>query len=325
VLELPRIAGVTAQDDDPQEVEAFCSGMRGRRLDLALQLFGGGRFSNPLLRRLGARRSIGLQARGAPSLDVALPYIELQNERLRLLEAVALAGARSAELAPRLCVLNRDRAELASSLPLPEAPLAVLQPGATDPRRRWPPERFAAVGDALAQAGALVVVNGSAEERPLTARVVAAMRSPAVDAGGLLSLQGLAALLARAQVVVSNDTGPLHLAHAVGAPSVGIYWLTNLVVSAPLTSVAHRPVVALRTRCPECGVENLAQRCAHDPSFVEEIPTEGVLTPALELWSASPGAAPPAPAPRRASRPPGRRPPGAARDRGVPSARDRSP
>jgi ADP-heptose:LPS heptosyltransferase len=284
VLELPRVAGVTAPDEDPREVENFCKRMRALRFDLALQLFGGGSASNPLAHRLGARLTAGLRAAGAPPLDLALPYVPLQNERLRLLEAVALVGARTADLMPRLPVLNRDRSELARALPLPEGALAVLQPGAKDPRRRWPAERFAEVGDALAREGATVVVNGSPEEAPLTRHVTQAMRAPAIDAAGRLSLGGLAALLARAQLLVSNDTGPLHLAQAIGTPTVGIYWLSNLLVSAPLRSALHRPLMAVRTRCPECDAENVQARCPHDPSFVAEVAVAAVLAPALELW-----------------------------------------
>jgi ADP-heptose:LPS heptosyltransferase len=183
-------------------------------------------------------------------------------------------------------VLERDRQELESRLALPDEPLAVLNPGASDPRRRWPPERFAAVGDALAREGAAVVVNGSHDERPLTSQVVRAMRAPAIDAGSALSLSGLAALLERARLVVSNDTGPLHLAEAVGAPTVGIYWLTNLFVSAPLVNRAHRQAFALRTRCPSCGAENIDMRCAHDESFVGDVSPEEVTAPGLELWRA---------------------------------------
>lgn len=298
VLEVPPVPGITigqSYPHDENEVEAFCEGVRERRLDLALQLFGGGRYSNPFLRRLGAGLTVGFRAAGTPALDRPLAYQPLQNERLRLLEAVALAGAHTTELDPRLPVLERDRREL-GDIPLPKAPLAVLQPGARDARRRWPAQRFAAVGDALAQAGAAVAIHGSREERELTAEVAGAMRLPALDLGGRLTLGGLAALLDRAQLLVSNDTGPLHLAHAVGTPTVGIYWLTNLLVSGPLFGARHRALLAVRTECPECRMENIETRCAHDASFVEEISVEEVKQAALELWRLNQAAPSPAPA-----------------------------
>ncbi|MDX5410564.1 MAG: glycosyltransferase family 9 protein [Thauera sp.] len=293
VVVLPPIPGVGAAPDtpcDPRAIEAFCAGLRHRRFDLAFQFFGGGRYSNPFLRRVGARHSFGPCAPGAQPLEHSMPYVDWQNERLRLLEVVALAGAHNIDLEPRLPVLPRDRAELAERVELPSAPLAVLAPGATDPRRRWPAERFAAVGDALAEAGAVVAVQGDGNERALTAGIVAAMRHPALDLGGLLSLDGLAALLERARLVVANDSGPLHLAQAVGAATVGLYWLTNLFNSAPPTVTRHRYLASCRVICPVCGEENLEHRCPHDPSFIADIGLDEVREAALALWRQEGGA-----------------------------------
>src|SRR5205807_1381925 len=68
-----------------------------------------------------------------------------------------------------------------------------------------------------------------------------------------LPLGGFAALLARAAVVVSNDTGPVHLAEAVGAPTVGLYWVGNLINGAPVDRARHRPLISWTIHCPECG------------------------------------------------------------------------
>jgi ADP-heptose:LPS heptosyltransferase len=290
VLEMPAVRGVGAPADAPQdegEVQRFVAALHARRFDLALQLYGGGRYSNPFVRRLGARLSVGLRADDAEPLDRWIRYERWRNERLRLLDVAALAGARPTELSPRLALLPRDEEALAAVGRWPaSAALVVLQPGARDERRRWPLERFAAVGDALAEAGATVLVNGSAEERGLTAAVCRAMRRPAVDLAGRLPVSGLCALLARARLALSNDTGPLHLAQALGTPSVGIYWLPNLLGAEPLVAGPRRHAVAARLACPVCGVENLERRCAHQASFVEEVGVEEVRAHALALFSA---------------------------------------
>ncbi len=329
VVVLPSVPGITAPADGVEDarVEAFCAAMRARRFALALQLYGGGRFANPLVKRLGARRAAGLCASDAEPLDVSLPYVELTNERRRLLDVVALAGARGTAAPTLLPVLDSDRAALQAGLEVPGGDIAVLQPGATDPRRRWSHQRFAALGDALAAAGASVVVQGGPDERALTAAVVQAMRRPALDAGGRLSLSGLVALLAQARLVVSNDTGPLHLADAVGTPTVGIYWHTNALVSAPTSSPRHRYAVSHRLHCPVCGAENVTARCAHDPSFVDDVPVEEVLSLALRSWQACDGRAapPPAAAPRSGARRPDPKRPDAARHPAGPSDPTRMP
>ncbi|CAL94337.1 glycosyltransferase family 9 protein [Azoarcus olearius] len=304
VVALPPIPGVGAPPGhaaDEAAIDACVEALRARAFDLAFQFHGGGRYSNPFLLRLGARHSFGLLAPGATPLPHCVPYELWQNERLRLLEVAALADARPVELEPLLPVLPRDRRELGERVELPPQPLAVLSPGATDPRRRWSVARFAAVGDALVEAGAAVAVQGDDSERGLTAAVVAAMRSPALDLGGRLSLDGLAALLARARLLVANDSGPLHLAQAVGTATVGIYWLINLFVSGPPTVTRRRYALSLRQSCPVCGRDNRHQRCEHDVSFVDDVALDEVLTPALALWqqeAARPAAHAPHPAPR---------------------------
>ncbi len=106
------------------------------------------------------------------------------------------------------------------AVPVP-AGLTIVHPGAKYPVRRWPADRFARVARDLAEAGHRVVVTGSAQERDLAAAVAGTAGLPpdAVVAGDT-DLAGLAALVARARLVVSGDTGIAHLATAYRTPSV---------------------------------------------------------------------------------------------------------
>jgi ADP-heptose:LPS heptosyltransferase len=97
------------------------------------------------------------------------------------------------------------------------------------------------------------------------------MHAPAVALAGRLGLGGLCGLLARAALLVSNDTGPLHLGLALGVPSVGIFWLTNLIEGMPLRPSALHSALSVRTRCPVCEQDNLNTRCPHDVSFVADV------------------------------------------------------
>jgi ADP-heptose:LPS heptosyltransferase len=256
----------------------FFQAMQQERFDLAFQFHGGGRFSNLFVKRLGARVTIGLKAEDAVPLDRWIPYCLFQQEYQRYLEVVALAGAVSHNAEPHLAVTDQDLAEAECVLPETKQPLAILHPGANDPGRRWPGEKFAQVGDALAQSGLQVAITGTQDERETVARVEEAMRMEKRNLCGHLSLGGLAALLARSCVVVSNDTGPLHLAHAVGARTVGIYWCFNVITAAPVSRRYHRPVISWQLNCPICGCDRSRSHCAHTASFVSNIPVEEVLT-----------------------------------------------
>jgi ADP-heptose:LPS heptosyltransferase len=272
-------------DIDPAPARYFVEDMRASGIDIAVQVYGGGLYSNPFIMQLGARLTVGMKTPDAAPLDRWVSFGELQNRRLQLLEVASLAGAATVRLGQELHVTDDDKREAAQVLnAMTERPLVVLQPGASDPRRRWPAERFAALGDILAREGALVAVNGSREEVEVVGRVLENMRHPAINLCGQLSLSGLCGVLERASLVVSNDTGPLHLALAIGTPAVGIYWLTNVLESAPLRQDHHRAAMSLRVHCPVCGMENIRERCAHDNSFVDGVTIEEASQLAVALF-----------------------------------------
>jgi ADP-heptose:LPS heptosyltransferase len=290
VVVVPPCRGVGMEpggEEDPEKLEQFFTAMAGEHFDLALQLHGGGRYSNPFTKRLGARVTAGLKTPDAVPLDRWLPYVYYQPEVWRYLEVAGLVGASPVVLEPHLTVTERDLAESLQVVEETECPLALLHPGATDPRRRWPAAKFAAVGDALAAHGTRVVVTGTAPEASLVADVVAAMHQEAENLCGCLSLGGLAGLLARCQVVVSNDSGPLHLAAAVGAATVGIYWCGNALMAAPPTRSRHRPLISWRLRCPVCGLDCTQGSCDHDASFVADVPVEEACGAVLTLLEAT--------------------------------------
>ena len=287
---VPPCPGVGQSPDDAHDaaaVDAFVDAMRAMRFDLALQIYGGGLYSNPLLRRFAARVSIGLQSPDALALDRCVHYGPLQNRRLQMLEVALLVGAGSVMIdGPELIVTARDRHEAETALPQNSGErLALIQPGASDPRRRWSPQHFAVVADDLAAEGMTVAIVGSDSERALAIAVLESMRRPALDLSGRLTLSGLCGLLERASLLVSNDTGPLHLALAIGTRCVGIYLLQNLIESGPMHQHLHRPLVSARVHCPVCGAENLRQRCGHQQSFVDEVGVGQVLDAARELMS----------------------------------------
>lgn len=288
VVVVPPTRGVNGeqwQTEDSAQVATFFKAMKRERFDLALQMHGGGRYSNPFTRRLGACITAGPGSTDAERLDRPMPYIFFQPEIARWLEVVGLVGATPIALQPRLAVTAHDHAEADAAVPPDGRPLAILHPGASDPRRRWPAKQFAAVGDGLARAGARVLITGVAAEADVVRQLCTAMRHPAVNLAGQISLHALTGLLARSAVVVSNDSGPLHLASAVGARSVGLYWCFNLCNCSVLTRGRHRPIVSWRMNCPRCGASAINLRCGHTDSFIADIPAEEVRDAALE-WLA---------------------------------------
>jgi ADP-heptose:LPS heptosyltransferase len=286
-LPVPPTAGV--RDDRPPApaatVDRFFDRMRVERFDLAVQLQGGGRHSNPFVRRLGARVTAGSQAPDAPPLDRTVPYTGHQHEIHRFLEVAALVGATPVTLVPRLQVTTADRAEASAVLAGDDRPLVVLHPGANDPRRRWPVERLATVGSELARKGARLAVVGTASERGLVDRLLDGLDGEAADLAGRLSLGGLVGLLEQATLLVGNDSGPRHLAAAVGTATVAVHWGVSLGTYGPLYRARHRAPTSWQLHCPTCGANGLQEDCRpdHQASFVADVTVDEVLAEALDL------------------------------------------
>jgi lipopolysaccharide heptosyltransferase II len=109
-----------------------------------------------------------------------------------------------------------------------EQPWVVIHPGASAPSRRYPPEGFAAVARQLVrEKGRQVVFTGTEAERDLVKRIQTEADVPTYSLAGRLNLGEMAALVALAPLLIANNTGPAHLAAAVGTPIVDLYALTN--------------------------------------------------------------------------------------------------
>jgi ADP-heptose:LPS heptosyltransferase len=107
-------------------------------------------------------------------------------------------------------------------------PWALIHPGATAASRRYPAESFAVAARRLVRdVGCDVIFTGTAAETELIERIRRDMAAPSHSVAGRLDLDTLAGLIAQAPLLISNNTGPVHIAAAVGTPVVDLYALTN--------------------------------------------------------------------------------------------------
>jgi lipopolysaccharide heptosyltransferase II len=156
----------------------------------------------------------------------------LRHEVRRQLDLVATVGART------------EDERLSVQIPKPAAAMVddllsdlidrnrkhwiVIHPGATAASRRYPPENFAMVARRLVQdLDCQIIFTGTESEHDLIEQIRGMMAVPSQSLAGTLSLASFAALLARAPLLVSNNTGAVHVAAAVGTPVVDLYALTN--------------------------------------------------------------------------------------------------
>jgi len=149
---------------------------------------------------------------------------------------VALAlGASAAEPRFNLPIGEQDRRWAMNVLAQVPRPRIVLNLGARWPTKRWPPGHYAEIGRrTVNEFGAGLIAVGSAEDRPLVDALVTGVgAAPILDLCGQTGLLPLAALCVEADLMISNDTGPLHLAAAAGARVLGVYTCTNPVLTGP--------------------------------------------------------------------------------------------
>jgi len=232
----------------------------------------------------------GLLSDWVPETDLVLG--DARHEVRRQLDLVGNVGWRTADERLRFHLrepdLDRIDAWLEHEWPQDgDAPLVVVHAGASAPSRRWPAQRFGAAADRLAREhGARVVFTGGAHEAELVAEARMAMRAPSLSLAGRLSLGELGALIARADLLVGNNSGPAHLAAALGTPVVDVYALTNpqhtpWQVPARVLSRDVDCRGCLKSRCPEGH-----HRC------IGEIGADEVVAAALSLLGAASQAPP---------------------------------
>jgi heptosyltransferase-2 len=177
---------------------------------------------------------------------------------------------------PELVVPAAEVAEwrLRHGLPPSSSPVVALAPGAVGPGKQWPTQHYAEVARQLAQDGATIWVLGGPNEKSAAAEILRSAGERAHDLTGPDLRNAILALKA-ANIAVSNDSGLMHVAAALGTPTIGIFGPTDPVLWAPLNPLAAIVEPPIKTACPACGrpdCSNIRHRRASDipPSQVLE-------------------------------------------------------
>ncbi|MDD3642310.1 MAG: glycosyltransferase family 9 protein [Candidatus Krumholzibacteria bacterium] len=150
---------------------------------------------------------------------------DIVTMRERYLRLAHRLGVSDPGAMPRLDPGGRERgsaAERFRAAGLEERPVVALAPGARWPAKRWPAERFAELAEILYRAGRGIVLVGGESDREVCAEVAAGVPG-ALDLCGRFGVMETAAALERADLLVTNDSAPLHLAEAVGTPVVALF------------------------------------------------------------------------------------------------------
>ncbi|HUW99356.1 MAG TPA: lipopolysaccharide heptosyltransferase II [Phycisphaerae bacterium] len=282
---------------------AFLKGLRQKRFTTVLDLQGLLRSGLAAL-ATGAPSRIGFrEAREMAPLfytaEVALPKGEMHavDRYLALVRHVGLEMPKAKDHLPVSAeARSASRQRLAEAGLQKGAPYAVLCAYARWETKQWPPERFARVADRLAEAtGARAVLVGGEAASPGARAVLAAAKHRPLDLTNQTTLKELVAVIAEGRLMVTDDSGPMHIAAAVGVPVVAVFGPTSARRTGPY-GPGHR-VLSGRAPCSPCyrreclyagpgpkgaGAPGLAQCC------LRNIGADEVADVAIEVWRGNP-------------------------------------
>lgn len=205
-----------------------------------------------------------------------------EHEIERRLRLVSHVGARSLEPKLELWLQPDDKAQAEAFIArhnIPSyVPLVGLHPGSKDKFKQWDPKHFVELGKRLVEhLGCQIIVTGGADEKELTSTIASSIPG-AITLTEPLSLRSFGALIQKMSVFVSNDTGPMHVAFAVGTPTVALFTPTD----SHLCGAHHAPktiTIQKNKTCTPC----IRKKC-QIPFCLLQISVEEVYDATLELF-----------------------------------------
>jgi len=315
VLARPRVLAALEGSEDLDEIIVFddrgrhrglagrmllIAQLRRRRFDLAV-LFQKAFEAAALAAAAGARRRFGYATdrRGWLLTD---PLAETDEIRSRhhaqvFLDLAAAAGAPAEDLALRFPLDARDRErarqELARAGIAETDPLVAVHPGASKTPRAWHPERFGQLArEAAKLVSGRVVVLGSAADAPLARIILDVSGALGVDLTGRTNVREMAAVCERSALFLGSDSGPMHVAAAVGTPVVAIFGPGRPEKTAPFVPPGRCSVLTRRFPCSPCR-QDFFKECEPAPSgkpyCLEEIPVAEALEAVREMLARAEG------------------------------------
>ncbi len=263
---------------------------RGHRYDLAINFEPDIR-SNLLLGAAGAGWTVGYRSAGGGALlDQALDYRPTEHtaDNARRLVASVLPPGAGVVAPVHLTPGDEPRQRAAALLAGARGPIVAMHVPGGRTVKQWDPDRFAAVAQVLIrERGATIVLTGSPEDAAVVSRVRTSLDAAhVIDASGGLDLVTVAAVLERCDLVVTGDTGPMHLAGAVGAPIVAVFGPSDPARYGPRGPLDR--VVRMDLPCAPCNRIRLPPaRCTgRIPDCLALITPDRVVEAALSILEA---------------------------------------
>jgi ADP-heptose:LPS heptosyltransferase len=245
-IAFPGFPGIAEQLYESARAAKFLESMRKENFDLVIQMHGSGRYSNPIALQFHGRRTVGFVNSNAQAtgLHAAFRYDPDENETARLLHLLSFLGIEDCGSDTDFFLTERDQEQAELFLTGAEKPLIGIHPSAREATKKWPITRFiVAARRLLDQWGGRAVLVGDQAAASECALICGALGKDAISLAGRTSLPVLGAVISRLNLLISNDSGPAHIAYALRVPTVTIFGSTDPFVWMPPDQSLHKAVV----------------------------------------------------------------------------------
>lgn len=285
-IAFPGFPGMAEQFFSAPKAVQFFQQMQAEQFDLALQMQGSGIYSNPFMLLLGAKATTGFVREGDPAglLDAALPFPENEHEIRRMLALTTFLGISAQGEELEFPLWQEDYTQANALLAHAKPPLIGLHPSARDATRRWATGRFVETGKALAQRHhGTIVLLGEADDYPTgeaMSQAITTIDAHCLNLMGQTTLPVLGAIIARLSVLITNDSGPAHIAYALKTPTVTIFGGGSPALNGPLNQGPFR-ILLSPVPCRPCGFAT----CPIGYPCLEQVSVQGVVQSVGELLS----------------------------------------
>lgn len=190
-------------------------------------------------------------------LDIALDYDPTLHEVEQNLKIVKALGPHDVDSSLEYYISKEDtlfiRNLLNTQIPNPDGPCICIHPGSNQPQKRWIPERFAELCSLLINKfRANIVFIGSQEEKRLNNEIIQFLDKQCINLVGNITLGQLAAVLHESDLLIGNDSGPMHMAAAVGTPLVALFGGGEYTYWKPWTDKKRAIIIRHLVPCAPC-------------------------------------------------------------------------
>jgi ADP-heptose:LPS heptosyltransferase len=259
----PGYPGIAEQFFNARRTALFFSRMQEKKFDLGVQMHGSGVYSNAFTLMLGAHAAAGFvrEGDGPGRLEAAMSWPSSLPAVRRALSLAVFLGAPDCGEEREFPLLPPDRRASADMLHGCTLPLIGLHPGSSESEKIWPEDRFVAAGKELrGLLGGTLIIIGGPHEAVAGSRIAASLGRPVRNLAGPASIPEMGAVISRLSLVITNDSGPAHIAYALATPSVTLFGKTDFHEWGPPDRAFHRVIRGRDYTMPSIAVKEVVRR-----------------------------------------------------------------